>query len=271
MAQGPLVSVVIPAYNRADLLSQACDSLRSQAGGQIEGIVVDDGSKQDLSEILRDPVFFYLRLEHSGYPSKVRNAGARLARGRYLAFLDSDDLWLPQKLQRQLRFFQDNPGIRIYHTRETWLRSGREVSQAGQKHRRSGFIFEDALKKCIIGPSTVMLERSLFEELGEFREDLEIVEDYELWLRLTARYPVGFIDEPLVVKAGRTPGSAFGKIRPNRNLSYPGPACQCGGRTFFPTTTASGLCGAGPKMPHLCRRVRKTGSGGRGEGIPGSV
>jgi hypothetical protein len=76
------------------------------------------------------------------------------------------------------------------------------VSQAGQRHKRSGDIFIDALKKCIIGPSTVMMRRELFEEFGGFREDLEIAEDYELWLRITAKYPVGYIDEPLVIKRG---------------------------------------------------------------------
>ena len=144
----------------------------------------------------------YLRIPHCGMPGKVRNAGARLATGEYLAFLDSDDLWMPEKLARQIAFFEENPEIQICHSREIWRRGEKVVSQAGQRHRHSGNIFADALKKCIIGPSTVMMRRELFEKFGGFREDLEIAEDYELWLRITAEYPVGYIDEPLVVKRG---------------------------------------------------------------------
>ena len=207
MIPNTLISVVIPSYNRLPLLQQAVESVWRQTCDQVELILVDDGSTdgtEEFGEALAadKPNVHYLRLEHSGRPGQVRNAGAGLARGKYLAFLDSDDLWQPEKLARQLDFFEQHPEIRICHTREVWLRSGKEVSQAGQRHARSGHIFSDALRKCIIGPSTVMLERSLFEELGGFREDLEIAEDYELWLRLTARVPVGYIDNPLVIKRG---------------------------------------------------------------------
>ncbi len=202
-----MISVVIPSYNRLPLLQQAVESVFHQTCDQVELILVDDGSTDGTegfgAALATDkPNVHYLRLEHSGMPGQVRNAGARLAGGKYLAFLDSDDLWQSEKLARQLAFFEQHPEIRICHTREVWLRGGKEVSQAGQRHARSGHIFPDALKKCIIGPSTVMLERSLFEELGGFREDLEIAEDYELWLRLTNPCPVGYIDEPLVIKRG---------------------------------------------------------------------
>jgi glycosyltransferase involved in cell wall biosynthesis len=200
-----IVSLIIPTYNRKALLEQALRSVLDQTLSAAEIIVADDGSTDGTADWIAaraavDSRLRYLSLPHSGFPGRTRNEGARIASGRYLAFLDSDDLWEPGKLQKQLAFFAAHPDIRICHTRERWLRSGREISQAGQRHRTSGDIFSDALKKCIIGPSTVMLERSLFEELGGFREDVEIAEDYELWLRLTSRYPVGYIDEPLVVK-----------------------------------------------------------------------
>jgi glycosyltransferase involved in cell wall biosynthesis len=214
-----MVTVIVPAYNRLHLLHDAIDSIFRQLFRQYQIVVVDDGSTDGTEEYARrlegEDKVRYLRLEHSGRPGRVRNAGARLADGEYLAFLDSDDLWAPEKLARQIAFFQAHPDLRICHTREIWKRGERIVSQAGQRHKRSGFIFADSLKKCIIGPSTVMMRRELFEQLGGFREDLEIAEDYELWLRVTAGYPVGYIDEPLVTKRGGRPdqlSARYGQI-----------------------------------------------------------
>ncbi|MBA7567830.1 hypothetical protein ES708_09548 [subsurface metagenome] len=204
-----MVTIIIPTYNRKSYLERAIDSVLGQNYSQFSLIVVDDGSNDGTADFvrgLRDPEKIeYMRLPHSGFPGKVRNAGARMAKGEYLAFLDSDDLWKPEKLVRQIAIFKDNPDFQICHTREIWQRGEKIVSQVGQPHRRAGYIFPDALKKCIIGPSTVMMRRELFEEFGGFREDLEIAEDYELWLRITARYPVGYIDEPLVIKRGGHP------------------------------------------------------------------
>ncbi|MBN2553498.1 MAG: glycosyltransferase family 2 protein [Spirochaetales bacterium] len=202
------ITAIVPTYNRLPMLREAVFSVLKQTHSSLELVVVDDGSDDGTAGWCRRLAtehpgsFRYLPLSHCGMPGKVRNAGARLARGEYLAFLDSDDLWKPDKLARQIAFFQEHPDIRICHTREIWQRGQKIVSQAGQRHGRSGTIFADALKKCIIGPSTVMMRRELFEELGGFREDLEIAEDYELWLRVTARCPVGYIDEPLVIKRG---------------------------------------------------------------------
>ena len=200
------VSVIVPTYNRAEYLIEAFGSVQDQTCPVSQIIIVDDGSTDGTAEHVQNlsnqENLRYLRLSHCGMPGKVRNAGARLATGEYLAFLDSDDLWKPEKLARQIAYFEEHPDMQICHTREIWQRGDKTVSQAGQKHKRSGNIFADALKKCIIGPSTVMMRRDLFGESGGFREDLEIAEDYELWLRITARYQVGYIDEPLVIKRG---------------------------------------------------------------------
>jgi glycosyltransferase involved in cell wall biosynthesis len=227
---GPLVSVIIPVYNRPRLVQEAAESVLAQTFGDLELILVDDGSTDETPTVLaelaaqaphraadtRVPAagepagrITVHRIAHDGHPGAVRNRGAELAQGRYLAFLDADDLWRPQKLARQLALHEDStPGVsdpgsrtpRLSHTREQWIRNGREVSQKGIDHARAGWIFEDALKKCTIGPSTVMMERALFEKHGGFREDLEIAEDYELWLRITARHAVAYLDEPLTVK-----------------------------------------------------------------------
>jgi len=201
-----MLTIIVPTYNRLPYLKNAINSVSCQIYRHFQLVVVDDGSTDDTADYVQNlnnrESLRYLRIPHCSMPGKVRNAGARLATGEYLAFLDSDDLWKPEKLARQVAFFEEHPEIRICHIREIWQRGEKIVSQAGQKHRRSGDIFADALKKCIIGPSTVMMRRELFGEFGGFREDLEIAEDYELWLRITAKYPVGYIDEPLVVKRG---------------------------------------------------------------------
>ena len=199
------VSVIIPVYNRYDMLMQALQSVLAQTAAPHEVIVVDDGSTDiDAPRAARlsglDPRLRYRRIAHCGCPGAVRNAGAELCSGDWIALLDSDDIWLPHKLELQLRCAADNPDAPLVHTRERWLRNGREVSQAGQTHSRSGTVFPDALVKCIIGPSTVMMRRDVYVQLGGFRADMQIAEDYEFWLRVCARHPVAYVDQPLVDK-----------------------------------------------------------------------
>ncbi len=204
--ESPLVSVIIPSYNRAQLLKEAVESVLSQTFTGFELIIVDDGSTDNTRSLLSEwvqctearvkPLF----IKHCGMPGAVRNRGVEIAKGKYIAFLDSDDLWKPDKLKKQTDFFKSRPEFRITHTRELWLRNRKVVSQSGQRHKRDGDIFTDALVKCIVGPSTVMMERSLFTDTGGFREDLEIAEDYEFWLRITALHGIGYIDEPLTIK-----------------------------------------------------------------------
>jgi glycosyltransferase involved in cell wall biosynthesis len=193
------VSAVIPVYNRPGMLREAYSSCIGQNYNDLEVIIVDDGSEPPVEVDVSDNTRV-IRVSHTGRPGMLRNIGVQAARGRYIAFLDSDDLWLPGKIPAQLRFFRDNPDIRICHTREKWIRSGRTVSQRGQNHRRRGHIFPDSLVKCIIGPSTAMMERALYRETGGFREDITVAEDYEYWLRITCREAVGYLDEPYTVK-----------------------------------------------------------------------
>lgn len=197
-----LVSVIIPSYNRCALLLEALESVTAQTYNRIEIIVVDDGSTDGTASALAERNLQYIPLEHTGLPGLLRNRGIDASSGSLIAFLDSDDLWKPEKIADQVAFFERNPDILLCHTAETWLRNKKIVSQKKQKHRRSGFIFEDALKKCIISPSSVMIRRHLFSCMAMFREDLEIAEDYEFWLRFTAEYPVGYLDKSLVVKRG---------------------------------------------------------------------
>jgi len=200
----PLVSVIIPVYNRFELAKEAVSSVLGQTFRSLELIIVDDGST-DMTPILAtyfrdDTRVKYIRINHSGMPGFVRNKGVEIAKGKYLAFLDSDDLWMDSKLKKQVDFLEKNSAIKVVHTREAWVRNGKTISQAGFNHRRFGDIFSDALEKCIIGPSTVLIETTLYRELRGFRDDLEIAEDYELWLRLTDSNSIGYIDEALITK-----------------------------------------------------------------------
>lgn len=196
----PFFSVIIPVYNRKELLLKALESVEAQTFRDFEIIVSDDGSTDGVEKLFPREGVRFLQNCHSGMPGAARNRGALAAQGRFLAFLDSDDIWHSEKLEKQYLYLKEHPGCRILHTREIWNRQGRIISQKKMKHKREGDVFTDALHKCIIGPSTVAIESKLYLETGGFKEDIEIAEDYEYWLRLTDRYSVGYIDEPLITK-----------------------------------------------------------------------
>lgn len=179
---------------------EALKSVESQTYPYYEIIIVDDGSTDSTQHYLSTLKHPFILLRHSGKPGYVRNKGFSAAKGDFITFLDSDDLWKPEKLEMQINFFKTHPDIKLCHTREIWERNGKIISQKTQKHRREGYIFNETLKKCIIGPSTVMLTRDLFTEAGMFHPELEIAEDYELWMRITSHHHVGYIETPLVLK-----------------------------------------------------------------------
>ena len=197
------VSVIIPTYNRACFLEDAVNSVLSQKYRDLELIVVDDGSTDHTQRVLSSysNCLTYLFQEHRGV-SAARNRGIAHARGDYLAFLDSDDLWLPDKLSLQMEFLQQHPKARICYTEEIWIRRGVRVNPMKKHRKYSGMIFEHCLPLCIVSPSSVVIVRSLLEEVGGFDEQMEACEDYDLWLRIASRYPLYLIDTPLIVKRG---------------------------------------------------------------------
>jgi glycosyltransferase involved in cell wall biosynthesis len=199
----PLVSVIIPTYNRFDFLKQAVDSVQAQSYQDFELIIVDDCSDDETEkEYGNRSDIRYIKLNTRSYPSGARNRGVEQSNGQYIAFLDSDDLWHRNKLEKQMDFMKDHPNVRICHTDEQWIRNGIKVNQK-EKHRKGGgFIFKNCLQRCLISPSAVLMERSLFSEYKGFDESIEVGEDYELWLRITANEEIGFIREKLTVKRG---------------------------------------------------------------------
>jgi glycosyltransferase involved in cell wall biosynthesis len=199
----PRVSVIIPAFNRGWCLREAVDSVLAQEFTDFELIVVDDGSTDGTAELLvaYRPTVRLLRQAHRGV-SAARNRGIAAARGELVAFLDSDDLWLPQKLSIQVEFFRVHPDALIAQTEECWVRKGRRVNPGKRHRKRSGMIFEPSLDLCLVSPSAVMVRREFFDRVGLFDEDLPACEDYDLWLRVSCCIPIHLIDIPLIVKRG---------------------------------------------------------------------
>ena len=199
----PKVSVVIPTYDRFETLPRSLDSVINQTFSDWELIVVDDGSTDGTDEmILRDyPAVRLHRQENAGV-SAARNAGVALAAGEWIAFLDSDDAWLPEKLERQLSHLAKEPELRLSHTEEIWIRNGKRVNQPKEYAKSGGAIYRRCLPLCCICPSSALIRRDLFDEIGGFDETFAVCEDYDLWLRITAREPVHYLDEALVRKYG---------------------------------------------------------------------
>ncbi len=195
-----MVSVVITTYNRRAHLKPAVQSVLAQDYSDKEIIVVDDGSTDSSAdEVLGLPVH-YLWKENGGI-SSARNAGISYARGEYIAFLDVDDRWKKRKLSAQLEMMRQNGSVLSY-TDEIWLRNGERLNQRERHRKYSGLIYEHCLPLCIISPSSAVVKREIFDAVGRFDESLPVCEDYDMWLRITSRYPVLFIGEPLIIKQG---------------------------------------------------------------------
>ena len=199
-----MISVIIPTFNRKQLLLEAVESVRRQSFRDWELLVVDDGSTDGTDQVIESLIsdgIRCIRQEHSGV-SAARNRGIRAARNDWIAFLDSDDYWHKQKLQQQFEALEANPEYLAVHTDEIWIRSGVRVNPRKHHRKRSGWMFHHCLRLCLISPSSILLHRSLLDESGLFDESFPVCEDYELWLRITARRPVLFVPEKLVVKRG---------------------------------------------------------------------
>lgn len=197
------ISVIIPTFNRVDLLSRAIDSVMSQTLPANEIIVVDDGSSENMERLLSEkyPTVVYVRQENKGV-SSARNQGVRKSGNEWLAFLDDDDEWLPHKLEKQVQLLQSHPDAVLCHTEERWIRQGVRVNQMNKHRKSGGWIYQKCLPLCAISPSSVLLRKSIFEEVGFFREDLPACEDYDMWLKICSRYPVLFVEQACLNKYG---------------------------------------------------------------------
>ncbi len=197
------ISVIIPTFNRKHTLQRAIDSVLAQTFKPYEIIIVDDGSKDGTKEWLLQnyPSVQYIHQPNNGV-SSARNKGIQISQGSWIALLDSDDEWMPEKLEYQSRFLEMNRDSSFCHTNEIWIRNGVRVNQMKKHKKYGGDIFKHCLDICRISPSSSIIKKDVFEEVGAFDESLTVCEDYDLWLRVTAKFNILFLDEPLIKKYG---------------------------------------------------------------------
>ena len=201
------VSVILPTYNRLSLLKRAVESVSRQSYPHWELIVVNDGSTDQTRQWLESQALFQtdqaqaIHISNQGV-SRARNVGIEAACGNWIALLDSDDEWLPEKLQRQVEYSLQHPHRPVIHGEEIWIRNGVRVNPCKHHRKYGGRIFEQCVPLCSLSPSTVMIRKDLFITEGMFKEDFPVCEDYDLWLRLCSRFEVGLIKTPIVIKYG---------------------------------------------------------------------
>jgi glycosyltransferase involved in cell wall biosynthesis len=198
----PTVSVVIPTYNRANVLGSAIRSVLNQDYQDFEIIVVDDGSTDDTEQVVTavdKPQIKYIRHEENRGPAAARNTGIGSARGRYIAFQDSDDQWVPQKLGHQVQVIEAASGrVGAVYTGFWRVKNGNKTYEPRRREKSEGDIHKELLRGNFLGTPTILVKRECFGSAGLFDEKLFHLEDWEAWLRISRHYEFRLIDEGLV-------------------------------------------------------------------------
>ncbi|HIA56166.1 MAG TPA: glycosyltransferase [Candidatus Lambdaproteobacteria bacterium] len=200
----PKITAILPTWNRAEWLEKSIQSVLDQTFGDFELVVVDDASTDSTAEIIErysGKIRTIVFSENRGV-SAARNAAIKNSDSEWIAFLDSDDFWHPDKLQKQIAQTKMRPACPLHFTDEIWIRNGVRVNPKKKHQKKEGWIFQPSLALCLMAPSTVILRRELYEVHGLFDESLPVCEDYDLWLRLTAQHPVALLDEKLMTRHG---------------------------------------------------------------------
>lgn len=205
-SSNPFFSIVIPVFNREKTLARAILSVLNQSFKDFELIIVLDGPTDNTEDIandfLSDSRVNIVKLDSNHGVSFARNKGIEIARSSWICFLDSDDEWLLDKLQKQYDYIQEHPETVLLHGDEIWIRDGVRVNQMKKHKKGGGDQFIASLKLCLISPSCVCLRKKLLSEFNGFQEDYIVCEDYDLWLKICAHYEIDFIDDFLIKKYG---------------------------------------------------------------------
>lgn len=214
-----IVSVVIPVFNYARFLSRAIDSVLNQSYGNFEIIVVDDGSTDNtpLVASMYGDLIRYVPKKNGGV-SSARNVGILQAKGQYIAFLDADDEWEELKISCQIDFMEKNYNYIMSYTDMSYVENGRLVHESFLHERSykclsSGWLFASLLQESFILPSTVIIRRECFDQVGYFNESLTHAEDQELWLRVSRKFQIGFLDMPLTIRHEHGEGATSSRTK----------------------------------------------------------
>lgn len=193
------ISLIIPTYNREKQLIKAIESVLLQTIQVDEIIVIDDGSTDNTKDVVKKYDLKYIYQENQGV-SKARNSGIKIAKNDWICFLDSDDIWEKNKLEKQISFHTQNPHILFSHTDELWIFNNKIIKQKKHQLKPKGFCFKENIENTLIGASTVIIHKNIFKDVGYFDESLIACEDYDLWLRVLYKYELGLINEKLIQK-----------------------------------------------------------------------
>ncbi len=192
----PLISVIIPTFNRINLLKETVDSVRNQSFRDFEIIVVNDGSTDGTGDWLRDQTDLRVIEQNNLGIATARNNGAAAAKGDWLAFLDHDDLWAPDKLLIQAEFVRNNPDVALVAVRH--VRMGQPNREPKNPQWIKGDLFLKEYSQSFIHTSSVMIRRDIFEHVGGFPTKYHFADEFDVWLKISAAYPIAYFDRPLV-------------------------------------------------------------------------
>ncbi|MDP6634836.1 MAG: glycosyltransferase [Phycisphaerae bacterium] len=200
----PNVSVIIPAYNCEDLVAEAVASVREQTYRDFETIVVDDGSTDGTWEVIQQlgrdwPELQTMRVEHRGLAA-ARNAAIAKSTGQWIALLDSDDLWLPEKLARCMAFLDANPDLSIVYTPMAPIRMDGTPMQGHSKPCKSGWLAKALFQSIFVHDPASVFHKRVIETCGGFNEALPVCVGHDFWLRVSMKFAFGLIDEPLALR-----------------------------------------------------------------------
>lgn len=213
----PLVSVIIPTYNRATLLQKALDSVYAQEGVsdkfEMEVIVVDDASSDDTPEVIRGyPGVRYIRLQKNQGEPVVRNAGIKASKGKYVTFLDDDDVWLPHKLTVQVPVLEMNPEAGVVYSQNIIKDDNEEVTWPDAQRAPSGYVFDAFLRDEWISMNTVLIRRDVFNKAGYFDESLATMTHYDMFLRIAFHFPFVFVPGNVAINHVNRQGVFFARL-----------------------------------------------------------
>ena len=198
------ISVIIPTFNRIWSIERAIKSVIKQTLSPQEIIVIDNGSTDGTSNFLKQK-YPYVKIiyESKKGVSSARNRGIIEAKSFWIAFLDSDDEWLPKKLEKQMNAYKSNSfDFSLIHCDEYWIKNESYINPKNKHKKAGGFIFYKCVDLCCISPSSVLIKKSKLIEVGLFDNKLKACEDYDLWLRICLNNPVLYLDEKLLNKYG---------------------------------------------------------------------